>query len=495
MTSGTYDTGTYDTGTYVTGTYDMAVVGAGPAGLAAAITAAAAGRAVALVDAGPRPGGQYFRHRAADPGRRPRLDGVTYLPGHRVWQVEPGFVVHALAGTGGTAGTGGADERPVEIRAAMLVLAPGAYDRSLPFPGWDLPGVLTAGAAQALVKGSGVAAGARTVVAGTGPFLLPVATELAATGSTVAGVFEANRPYGFAAALARQPARLAEGARYTAALGRARIPYLMGRAVVAAHGDGAHGDGAVTAVTVARLDDDWHPVGGTERTIECDSVAVGYGFTPQLELPLQLGCATEVAADGNLVVVVDAAQRTSVPGVYAAGEVTGIGGAQLAMVEGELAAHAAHAALGHGAPLASKRVRGLLARRRRLRDFAAALRAAYAVRPGWTSWLRDDTLICRCEEVPYARLAAAVGLGATEPRAVKLLSRAGMGWCQGRVCGYPTAMITAAATGRPPGAAELRSLARRPIAQPIRLGDLAGGADPADPAGFASGELRKRGRV
>jgi NADPH-dependent 2,4-dienoyl-CoA reductase/sulfur reductase-like enzyme len=461
---------------------DIAVIGAGPAGLAAAVMAAAAGPRVALIDAAPRPGGQYYRHRApamesghrgGDGGwpafvwLRERLDTVTYLPGHRVWHIEPGFVVHALAGDVG--------ERAVTIRAARLVLAPGAYDRTLPFPGWDLPGVLTAGAAQALIKGSGVTPGARTVVAGTGPFLLPVAAGLAAAGSTVAGVFEANRPYGFGAALTRHPDRLAEGAGYLAALARAQIPYLMGRAVIA-----AHGDDSVTAVTIARLDADWRPIAGTERGVECDTLAVGYGFTPQLELPLQLGCATVLAADGALVVDVDAAQRTSVPGVYAAGEITGIGGAQLALVEGELAALAAvlsvdayAAAVPAATSVAAKGIGWLLARRRRLRAFAAALQAAYAVRPGWPAWLSADTVVCRCEEVTYDRLAAAVDLGATDPRAVKLLSRAGMGWCQGRVCGDATAALTALATGRAPTAGDLRGLAQRPIAQPIRLGDLA----------------------
>lgn len=468
----------------VTHDVDVAVIGAGPAGLAAAVTAAAGGRAVALVDAASRPGGQYYRHGPAEPGQdagyghrgrdweifvrlRERLEAVAYLAGHRVWHVEsadPGFVVHAMAGEG--------DERPVEIRAATLVLATGAHDKALPFPGWDLPGVLTAGAAQALVKGNGVTAGTRTVVAGTGPFLLPVATGLAAAGSAIAGVYEAGRPYkcyGFGAALARHPDRLAEGAAYAAALARARIPFLMGRAVVA-----AHGADAVAAVTIARLDADWRPIAGTERTVECDAVAVGYGFTPQLEIPLQLGCATRVAADGNLVVAVDATQRTSVAGVYAAGEITGIGGAQLALVEGELAALAA-TETAETAAASGKRVQWLLARRRRLRDFAAAMHAAYPVRPGWPAWLRADTLICRCEEVPYARLAAAVELGATDPRAVKLLSRAGMGWCQGRVCGHATAALTARATGRDLDAADLRGLAQRPVAQPIRLGDLARG--------------------
>jgi NADPH-dependent 2,4-dienoyl-CoA reductase/sulfur reductase-like enzyme len=449
-------------------TYDVAVIGAGPAGLAAAVTAAEAGLDVALVDAGRRPGGQYYRHHAGETGElhhgwdaftrlRDRLDRVTYLPGHRVWHIERGFTVHALAGD--------RDERPVRIQAGTLIIAAGAHDRSLPFPGWDLPGVMTAGGAQALLKGDLVTAGSRVVVAGTGPFLLPVAVGLAEAGARIAGVFEGNRPYGFAHQVARHPGKAVEGAGYGAALARHRIPYRTGHAVVE-----AHGSGAVEAVTVARLDRAWLPVG--ERVVECDTVAVGYGFTPQLELPLRLGCATRVDIDGSLVADVDAAQRTSVPGVYAAGETTGVGGAQLSLVEGELAGLAVAEALRGTAP-APAHVRRLTRKRRRLRAFASAMQRAHPVREGWTSRLRADTIICRCEEVSCARFMEAVELGAADPRTARLLSRAGMGWCQGRVCGYATSRLTAAATGREPDAEDLRGIAQRPIAQPVRLGDLA----------------------
>ena len=457
---------------------DVVVIGAGPAGLAAAVTAATAGLDVALVDAGRRPGGQYYRHHADDTGRlhhewdafvrlRDALDRLAYLPGHRVWHVEDGFTVHALAGD--------RDERPVRIDARTVIVATGAYDRSLPFPGWDLPGVLTAGGAQALMKGDRVVAGRRVVVAGTGPFLLPVATGLARAGAAVAGVYEANRPYGFARRVARHPDKAREAAGYAALLARHRIPYRTGHAVVA-----AHGDGRVEAVTVARLDRDWGQAG--ERTVECDTVAVGYGFTPQLEIPLQLGCATRVDSDGGLVVAVDAAQRTSVPGVYAAGETTGVGGAALSLVEGELAGLAVAEAAG-GVAADPARVRRLLVRRRRLREFAAALHRAYSVRPGWMDRLRDDTVVCRCEEVTCGRLTAAAELGATDPRSAKLLSRAGMGRCQGRVCGYATAWLTAGVCGRTPGPDDLLATARRPIAQPVRLRDLAdepGRREPTD---------------
>ena len=424
---------------------DLAVIGAGPAGLAAAAAARRAGARVALLDAGDRAGGQFWRHRDGhDP--IPAALRQDLLPGHAVWHVEPvadGFAVHTTAG---------------EIRSRTVVVATGAYDRQLPFPGWTLPGVYTAGGAQAMLKGHGVPVGERVVVAGTGPFLLPVAAGL---GDRVAGVFEAGSPLGFARhplAVVRNPGKLVEGARYLRAL---RVPLHTRTAVVA-----AHGDDRVRAVTVAKLDRDWRPV--AEREIDCDAVAVGYGFTPQLELPLQLGCDTRLDADGSLVATADEWQRASVPGVYLAGEVCGVGGAQLSIVEGSIAgAHAAGA----------RPRRRLLRKRSALRAFAAAMHDTYPVGRGWYS---DDTIVCRCEEVTVRAIRESiVDLGATDPRGVKLLARPGMGLCQGRVCGYATACLVAETLGRPVTAADLRGMAARPIAAPVTLGDVAKGVEDA----------------
>ncbi|MFC4565738.1 FAD-dependent oxidoreductase [Nocardiopsis mangrovi] len=469
--------------------YDVAVLGAGPAGLSAATAAAARGARVALVDAGPRPGGQYWRHRPADDGaphhdwagfvrlraaleaHRDRLD---HLPGHAVWHVEAGgggFTVHALC-----------EGRPREIAARTVTVATGAYDRQLPFPGWTLPGVFTAGAVQALLKGHGVRAGRRIAVSGTGPFLLPVAAGLARAGAEVVGVFEAGAPTAFArhpVAVARGAAKLAEGAGYLRTLLHHRVPYRTRTAVVE-----AHGDTEVTGVTVARLNRGWRIVPGSRRELACDTVAVGYGFTPQTEIPVQLGCAMVRDADGSLIARVDAGQRSSVPGVFVAGEACGVGGAGLAAAEGELAGmHAALAAT--GAPPDPRAVARLLRRRSAHRAFAAALHAAHPVRPGWLTWLRPDTTVCRCEEVGAGEVHRAIDdLGAVGPRAVKLYARTGMGLCQGRVCGYATACLAAARTGRDTTAEDLLGTAARPIAQPVPLGVLAdrrpGGIPPGD---------------
>jgi thioredoxin reductase len=461
--------------------YDIAVLGAGPAGLAAAVAADEAGARVALIDSGGRVGGQFWRHRDGDTGaghhhwstlRRLRraASRLDFLGDHFVWHAErmgEGFALHATVRT--TAG-----DQARTIRCRTVIVATGGYDRQLPFPGWTLPGVYTAGGAQALLKGHGVAVGRRIVVAGTGPFLLPVASGLAEAGAEVLGVFEAGAPGGFArhpAVVLRNLGKLTEGAHYLRVLLRHRVPYRTRSTVIAAHGDG---DG-VRAVTIASLDPDWRVVPGSEREVDCDAVAVGYGFTPQSDFALQLGCETRLDADGSLVAWADDQQRATVPGVYLAGEICGVGGAQLSLVEGELAG--LHAALTTvGAEPGRRAVARLLRRRSALRAFATAMHRVYPVRPGWSGWLAEDTQVCRCEEVTTGAIRESMAeLGATDPRTVKLLARPGMGLCQGRVCGYATTCLVAAASGREATEEDFRGIAARPVAQPVTLGMLADG--------------------
>jgi NADPH-dependent 2,4-dienoyl-CoA reductase/sulfur reductase-like enzyme len=465
--------------------HDVVVVGAGPAGLAAAGRAAALGADVGLVDAAAVPGGQYWRQPAGESLAGAvahlhhglaryrvlagQLEGIEaaggYYPRHQVWTVardDAGFVVRAITGTGRA-------EREVEIRGRRLVLAPGAYDRQLPFPGWDLPGVMTAGGVQALLKGHAVTAGQRVLVAGTGPFLLPVAAGLAESGATVVGVVEAGSPLAWArhaGTVLRNLAKLGEGAGYARALARHRVPVRTRTTVVE-----ASGNGALERVTTARLGRDGEVLPGTRTTVAVDTLAVGWGFTPQVELPLALGCATRVDVDGSLVCVVDGEQRSSVADVFVAGEACGVGGADLAVAEGEIA--------GTVAAGASVTDRGLLRRRASLRRFAAAMHSAHPVPARWTERLTDDTVLCRCEEVTVGRAREALALGADDGRSAKLLVRPGMGWCQGRVCGYATSCLMSAWSGTP---VSPESVASRPIAAPLRLGTLAADDRPDRPA-------------
>ncbi|WP_328676344.1 FAD-dependent oxidoreductase [Streptomyces sp. NBC_00343] len=460
----------------------LAVIGAGPAGLAATVAAAAHGVHVTLIDSAARAGGQFYRQPATElnAGRPQALHHqwrtwerlrdalarhveagrVTHLTDHHVWLVERrsdrrtgdadrnAFTVHALLGP--------EQEAPAEVRADAVLLATGGYERVLPFPGWTVPGVLTAGGAQAMLKGTLAVSGRTAVVAGTGPLLLPVATGLAAAGVEVAALIESADPKAFVRrtrTLAAQPGKVAEGAQYAARLLRHRVKLLTRHTVVE-----AHGEERLEAVTVAALDTDGRVRPGTARRIACDTLAVGHGMLPHTDLAETLGCRLD-----GLDVHVDDEQRTDVPGVWAAGETTGIGGATLSLAEGHIAGRSAAARLNGTEP--DPRTWAPAAKSRtELREFFAALDTVYAPPARWTDLVTDDTVVCRCEEVTGGAIREAVdGLGAGDVRTVKLLTRAGMGWCQGRMCGPAVAGLAGCQLAP----------SRRPFARPVPLGVLA----------------------
>ncbi|KOV61860.1 NAD(P)/FAD-dependent oxidoreductase [Streptomyces sp. MMG1121] len=454
----------------------LAVVGAGPAGLAGALAAAARGVRVTLVDAAGQAGGQFYRQPApALNARRPqalhhqwrtwrRLSDalarhitagrITHMPDHHIWcvQIESGsFALHALLGP--------AQEEGVTVRADAVLLATGGYERVLPFPGWTLPGVVTAGGAQAMLKGGLVLPGRTVVVAGTGPLLLPVATGLAAAGAEVAALVESAAPAALlrrAPDLAAQPGKLAEGAWYAGQLLRHRVRTLARHTVVE-----AHGTDRLTAVTVAALDRTGRILPGRTRRIPCDALAVGHGMVAHTDLAETLGCT--LSGTEGTAVRVDDEQRTDVPGVWAAGESTGIGGAALALAEGHIAGRSAAARL-HGTAPDPRALAGAARARIRLRAFFAALDTVYTPPAGWADRIPDATVVCRCEEVTAGEVRTAVrALGAGDLRTAKLLTRAGMGWCQGRMCAPAVAGLTGC-----PLTAE-----RRPFARPVPLGVLA----------------------
>jgi NADPH-dependent 2,4-dienoyl-CoA reductase/sulfur reductase-like enzyme len=258
------------------------------------------------------------------------------------------------------------------------------------------------------------------------------------------------------------PKKIQELAGYAGGQARGRIPYRLGSAVVA-----AHGADRVESVTVARLDHDWAPVPGSERRVDCDAVAVTHGFTPRLELALAAGCAVSDGGAFDRFVVVDTDQRTSTDGVFAAGEITGIGGSDAALREGALAGWVA----GGGDPT-SRDARSARRAIRGNRRFEQALSAAHGIRPGWTGWLDDETVVCRCEEVSYGRLRSTAEATASRAlRSLRLTTRAGLGPCQARICGRTVeALVTR--NGLDPLLDDAVS-DRRPIAAPIRFVELA----------------------
>jgi thioredoxin reductase len=432
---------------------EILVVGGGPAGLAAAATAAEAGADVLLADDRASLGGQYYKQPGSsfdlDPdaideqfaaGRaliqRAGAAGVRVFSGVRVWGADGPGRLYAVRG----------GER-FEFRAQRLILATGAYERVVPFPGWTLPGVMTSGAGQSLLRGHQVAPGSRLLVAGNGPLNVQLAAELLRAGGTVAALVELARMFSprhaveIARMAASAPALTRDGIGYLATLRRAQVPILTGHAVVRVEGDG-HAERAL----VARLDAAGLAVPGTEVTFDVDAVCVGLGFMPGNELARLLGLGHSVdPRTGGYVVERSPSGRSSLEDVWVAGDGAEVRGAKVAESAGALAGSAAAASLARPA----RRLRAVSRRRNRHERFQRALWRAYEA-PSLFGQLADpQTIICRCENVSLATIEATVGeVGSAG--ALKRLTRAGMGPCQGRFCGFVVTELVREASGGPP---------------------------------------------
>lgn len=371
--------------------YDAIVVGAGPAGLKAAATAAKQGLNVVLIDDSPSAGGQIWRGEQNE-----NIAAVENVPRmfatRAVGLLRSGVLLAEKYGL------------PLELPFRKLILATGARERFLPFPGWTLPGVFGAGGLQAFVKSGLPVDGKTIVVAGTGPLLGQVASFLISKGATVPCVLE-QAPFS-------ELLRLCMSLRYApeklmdafSILGHVATLMRSNSWVME-----AHGRDRLEAVTIRR--------GGRTLRQSCDYLACGFHLVPNTELAAILGCRLD-----DDYVATDSMQQTSLPGIYCAGEPCGIGGMGKALIEGEIAGHAI---AGDAAS-----ARRLFAKRDRARRFEAALEDATRLRPELGQLARPDTILCRCEDVRLGDLA-----GHIDWRAAKLQMRFGMGPCQGRVCG------------------------------------------------------------
>ena len=393
---------------------EVLVIGAGPAGIAAATAAAENGRKVIVLDDNLAAGGQIWRRGSVSGSissphqgnsaklralERLRQSGAQVLAGRSVFSAEASGIVDAAHETG-------SEIRSERFDFEQLILATGARERFLPFPGWTLPGVFGAGGLQALVQGGYPVAGKRVVVAGTGPLLLAVAAHLAQDGANVSKVVEQaplKSLLPFAASLWTDPSKLLQGASYWAGLWK--TVYRTGCWVVEAitASDGVN-------LQAVRMTD------GTRTWIEpCDLLACGYHLVPNTEIAELLGCAFR-----DRFVNVNDSQCTSLQNVFCAGEPTGIAGLEAALAQGELA----------GLACAGKSSASLQARVAKQRAFGGQLEKAFALRDELRSLAQPDTVICRCEDVSFARISDRRGW--TD---AKLQTRCGMGPCQGRICG------------------------------------------------------------
>jgi D-hydroxyproline dehydrogenase subunit alpha len=444
---------------------DVLVVGAGPAGATAAAMLAEAGARVVVCDERSEAGGQYYKPLAvADRASRPdpqfaegqALASRLAQSGAELWTSATVWFASTREGVGVIR-----DGRAIVVEPRLILLATGASERPCPMPGWTLPGVMTTGGMQTLARSQHVAPGGRIVIAGSGPLNLQLACELLKLGRRPAAIVDAGPGLSLSAvpALARMIASDARatlrGLRYLATLARARVPMFWRADVVR-----IDGEGQVRSATVRQ--------NGRVRIIACDAVALNMGFQPQAELARQLGCAVRYAPEHVGAVAVETGQdgRTSLDSVFAIGDGAAIGGAQVAMARGKLAAAAIGKIL--GLSVGDEKAAAALDRAER---FQRALWSVFRQPPFEATALADDTIVCRCEEATAGAVRKACRDGAATLATVKRQTRAGMGRCQGRFCAGVLTRLVEAAGGPPPDVAAF--FAPRPPARPVPLGAVA----------------------
>ncbi|MDN7904141.1 NAD(P)/FAD-dependent oxidoreductase [Burkholderia diffusa] len=462
------------------------IVGAGPAGVRAAEALVDAGLRPVVIDENARWGGQIYRQPPAGGafarGKRvlygfeaakadavhrtmaELLPHVDYRPNALAWACGAGRV-DALQ-----------DGRETTVPFSHLIVASGATDRMLPVPGWTLAGVYTLGGAQVALKAQGCAIGSRIVFAGTGPLLYLVAYQYAKAGAQVAAVLDTSPLRQQAAAttaLLSMPSLFAKGLYY--------IGWLR-----------AHGVAIETGVTLERVLGErhvtglaWRAAGGDAppRLLDCDALGLGFGLRSETQLADLAGCRFRFdPLNRAWLPERDAAGRTSVRGIYVAGDGAGIAGADAAEASGRRAALALldDAGIETPSPTRSGKPDAAMLERTlaRLGTFRAGLEAAFAPPAALAARCPDDTIVCRCEEIDAGTLRRCIRGGeATELNRLKALTRAGMGRCQGRMCGDATALVLAAETGRSP--ADVGRLRAQPPVKPFPISAALAGDDVA----------------
>jgi NADPH-dependent 2,4-dienoyl-CoA reductase/sulfur reductase-like enzyme len=455
--------------------YDVVVIGAGPAGLAAAATAAEAGLSTLLLDENAGPGGQVWRAIASTPVterdrlgadywagadlvRAVRASGAEIIQRATVWSLD----CHLEIGVS----VGGVS---AFVTARRVILATGALERPFPIPGWTLPGVMTAGAAQTMLKSSALVPDGRTVIAGQGPLLWLLAAQILRLGGRIDRILDTTERRNYLVALPHAFAFLispyfAKGLALMREV-RAKVPVLSGVSDLAAAGDGQ-------LATVGYM------AAGRRETLQADLLLLHQGVVPNVNLAMAAGI--EHRWDELQLCwspVLDPNGNSSVDGIAVAGDGAGIGGAGAAVVRGRIAARAAVEAL---APAAAAKLTSMAALRASLVQAErgrAFLDTLFRPAPQFRI-PKGDTIVCRCEEVTAKDILDAVAIGATGPNQLKAYRRAGMGPCQGRLCGLTVTELMAQARGKSPR--EIGYYRLRAPVKPITLAELAAGPKTED---------------
>lgn len=452
---------------------DLLIVGSGPAGMHAALQARALGLTVLLVDDQPAPGGQIWRaieDRAGTPvgnllgdeyaaglplAQAFRASGTIYEPDTQVWQIEPGWRVYMSRA-----------QQAECVQATHVLLATGAQERPAPFPGWTLPGVLTVGAAQILLKNAREIPQTPPWIAGSGPLVLLYMVQLLRAGGRIAGWLDTAPVGGWRRAVPHASAALGawrdilKGLGWARTVQRAGFPIVRGVTQLRAHG----------ADRLEHLS--YQTSDGRSERVSADLLLVHEGLVPSIHVTQALGCEhTWSSAQQCYAPTLDEWGQTSKPGIFVAGDGAGIGGARVACTRGSLAALGIAVRAGRLQEDEARRLAEPM--RRRLASELSIRPLLDAVYPPRAELFApsDDTVVCRCEELTAGEIRAAARIGRPDPNQTKSLTRVGMGPCQGRQCGYTVAHILAASHGKP--VQEIGFYRVRPPLKPLTLGELA----------------------
>jgi NADPH-dependent 2,4-dienoyl-CoA reductase/sulfur reductase-like enzyme len=422
---------------------DLVVIGDGPAGLRAAVAAAQRGVEVTVIGENPLHGGQIFRpitpplqasgHIMEIMDQRILEDlqkdlskaSIHFLNKSIVWGIFDDKVIAVDKNQSSL------------IKAKKMVIAEGAYETPVAFPGWTLPGVMTLGGLQILLKSQGLIPDGKVIIAGTGPLLLYTASQLVEKGANVMAVLEASslsQWMKWGIRLWRMPGIMAKGFEYLNILRKHRVPVHYSTVPRK-----AKGSESLNEIVFSRVDKNWRPIPGTESRMAADVLCLNFGFTPSTQISHIAGCehVCDIQLRGWLPKY-NSHYETSIDGIYVAGDCTGIGGVKQAVLEGELVGNEVARQLGHiPAGEADERLAELTKKIEGYRWYQSFLRNIYAFRPGLLDLLTNETIVCRCEEITYESIVRLIQNGADRLEQIKLLSRTGMGRCQGRFC-YPT---------------------------------------------------------
>jgi len=464
---------------------EFVIIGGGPGGVAAAIEAANAGVNVTLLDENERLGGQCFRQfekgfKVTDPDALGPdykegqellhqfslvKDKIRYLNNALVWGIFKDHTI-ALARNGASS----------SLSFKRLLVATGAYDRPVPFPGWTLPGVLTAGGAQKLIKSEHVLPGENILLAGTGPLQLVLAWQILEAGGKIEAILEAGNFFenwlrGLIGIWGNWDF-LKEGLRYVRSIQKAGVPLLRNHIILE-----ARGERQVEQAVIAKVDKNWRPKRNTARTVDVDTICLGYGLVSSTELMMLAEC--ELSYDlglGGYIPLRKANMETTVPGIYAVGDGAGVAGKKAAIEEGRIAGISIASSMGYiSSANAGERIKRYQKRLNKINRFRKLLDSISLPRAGLYELAKDDTVICRCEEITFKQLKEALADDTIQIKDFKRMTRMGMGSCEGRMCGPSTIEMMRHRLNAP--AEDVGYLRPRPSIKPVALGVLAADKD------------------